>query len=62
VVSVRSPVNLGFLDQNRYFFLQVAPHLSSLGSVDHVPDALLRGKSCSAGNGTQDLWVSSQKL
>jgi hypothetical protein len=35
------------------FFLQVAPHLYSRGSVDPVPDPLLLRKSGSARNRTQ---------
>jgi hypothetical protein len=60
----RSPmvINLSFLDWSRYFFFQVAPHLSSWGWVDPVPDPLLRRTFGSAGNRSQDLWVSSQKL
>jgi hypothetical protein len=38
-------VNLGFLDRGRYFFLQVAPRLSSRGFADPVPDLLLLRKS-----------------
>jgi hypothetical protein len=38
-------VNLGFLDRNRYFFIQAAPQLSSRGWVDLVPDSLLLRKS-----------------
>jgi hypothetical protein len=34
-------VNLSFLDRGRYFFFQVAPHLSSRGGVDSVPDPVL---------------------
>jgi hypothetical protein len=30
--------------------------------VDPVPDPMLLGKSGSAGNLTQDFWVSSQEL
>jgi hypothetical protein len=55
-------MDLGFLDQSHYFFIQVAPHLSSQGWVDPVPDPLLLRKSGSARNGTQDLWVCSQEL
>jgi hypothetical protein len=55
-------VSLGFLDGSRYLFFQVAPQLSSRGWVDPVPDPLLLGKSGSAGNLTQDLWICSQKL
>jgi hypothetical protein len=35
-------VNFGFLDQSRYFSIQVTPQLSSRGWVDPVPDPLLR--------------------
>jgi hypothetical protein len=41
--------NLGFLDQNRYFFFQVASQLYSRGWVDPVPDPRLLRKSGSAG-------------
>jgi hypothetical protein len=34
-------VNISLLDQSCYFFFQVAPHLSSRGWVDPVPDPLL---------------------
>jgi hypothetical protein len=43
-------------------FFQVAPHLSSRGWVDPVPDPLLRRKLGSAGNRTRNLCVSSQEL
>jgi hypothetical protein len=43
----------GFLDRNRYFFFQVAPHLYSQGWVDPIPDQLLLKKSGSAGNRTR---------
>jgi hypothetical protein len=51
VVSATIPaaVNLSFLDRSRYFFVQVAPQLSSRGWVDPVPDPLLLRKSGSAG-------------
>jgi hypothetical protein len=55
-------VNLSFLDSSRYFFFQVAPHLSSRVSVGPVPDPLLHSKSGSAGNRTRDLWVCSQEV
>jgi hypothetical protein len=55
-------VNLGFLDRSRYYFVQVAPHLSSRGWVDPVSDPLLLTKSSSAGNRTRDLSDCSQKL
>jgi hypothetical protein len=38
--AVRTAVNLGFLDRSRYFFIQVAPQLSSRGLVDPVTDPL----------------------
>jgi hypothetical protein len=34
-------ISVGFLDRSRYFFFHVAPHLSSRGSVDPIPDPLL---------------------
>jgi hypothetical protein len=52
----------GFLDRSRYFFIQVAPQLSSRGWVDPVPDPLLLRKSGGAGNRTRDLRIFSQKL
>jgi hypothetical protein len=55
-------VNLSFLDRSRYFFFQIAPHLSSQGWMDPVPDPLLLRKSGSARNRTRDLWVCSQGL
>jgi hypothetical protein len=55
-------VNLSFLDRSRYFSFQVAPHLSSRGWVDPVPDPLLLRKSGSAGNRTRGLWVCSQEV
>jgi hypothetical protein len=36
--------NLSFLDRSRYFLIQVAPHLSSRGWADPVPDPLLLKK------------------
>jgi hypothetical protein len=55
-------VNLSFLDGSRYFFFQVAPHLSSRILVDPVPDTLLLRKCGRAGNGTRDLCVCNQEL
>jgi hypothetical protein len=43
---------LGFLDQSRYFFFQVAPQLHLRGWEDLVTDSLLLRKSCSSGNRT----------
>jgi hypothetical protein len=63
VVSATDPpvVSLGFLHRSCYYFFQVAPHLSSRGWVDPVPDPLLLRKSGSAGDRTQDLWICSQR-
>jgi hypothetical protein len=47
---------------SRYFFFQVAPHLSSQGLSEPVPDPLLLRKFGSARNWTQDLWDNSQEL
>jgi hypothetical protein len=55
-------LNLGFLDRSRYFFIQVAPQLSSWGWVDPVPDHLLLRKSGRVGNRTRDIWICRQKL
>jgi hypothetical protein len=49
--------NLGFLDRSRYFFIQVAPKLSSWGWVDPVLSKFGR-----AGNRTQDFWICSEKF
>jgi hypothetical protein len=54
-------VNLSFLYRNLYF-CQVAPHLSSRGRVDPIPDTLLFKKSGSAQNRTRDLWICSQEV
>ena len=65
VVSAMVPhsrFNLCFLDRSRYFFIQVAPQLTSRGWVDPVPDLLLLRKSGSAVNRTRDLCICSQKL
>jgi hypothetical protein len=61
VVSATDPHGhiLGFLDQSRYYFFQVAPQLYSRGWVDPVPDPLLLRKSGSAGNRTRYLWICS---
>jgi hypothetical protein len=53
---IQTVVNLGFLDQSRYFLIQVAPQLS-WSWVDPV----LR-KYGRVGNRTRDLWICSQKL
>jgi hypothetical protein len=55
-------ININFLDRSRYFLFKVAPHLSSRGWVDPVPDPLLLRKSGSAGNRTRDLCVCSQEM
>nr|CAD7576260.1 unnamed protein product [Timema californicum] len=31
-------INLSFIDQSRYLFIQVSPHLSSRGQIDPDPD------------------------
>jgi hypothetical protein len=59
---IPTAVNLCFLDRSRYFSIQVALQLSSLGWVDTVPDPLLLRKSGRAGNRTRDLWICNQKL
>jgi hypothetical protein len=60
--QISTAVNLGFLDQRRYFLIQVAPQLSSRGWMDSVTDLLLLRKSGRAGNRIQDLCTCSQKL
>jgi hypothetical protein len=57
VVSATDPYGgiLGFLDQNHYFFFQIAPQLYSRGRADPVPDPLFLRKSGSAGNLTRPL-------
>jgi hypothetical protein len=40
-----SPAVVNLIDPSRYFSFQVAPHLSSRGWVDPVPDPLLLRKS-----------------
>jgi hypothetical protein len=54
-------VNL-FSRMEPLLFFQVAPHLSSRGYIDPVPDPLLCRKFGTARNRTHDLWVSSQEL
>jgi hypothetical protein len=54
--------SLVFIDRSRYFFLQIAPHLSSRDLADLVPDSLLLRKSWSSENGTRDLCVCKQGL
>jgi hypothetical protein len=60
--TVSTGVNLGFLNRSRYFSIQVAPPLSSRGSVDPVSDPLFLREPGSAGNGTRDLWICSREL
>jgi hypothetical protein len=55
-------VSLSFLHRSRYFFFQVAPHLSSWGWVGPVPEPLVIRKFGSAGNRTRDLRFCSQEL
>jgi hypothetical protein len=59
---IPTAVNPSFQDRSRYYFIQVAPQLSSRGWVDPVPDPLLLIKSGGAGNRTRDLWICSQEL
>jgi hypothetical protein len=61
---IPTAIKLGFLYRSRYFFIQVAPQLSSRGWVDPVPDPLFLRKSGRAGNRnrTRNLWICSQKL
>jgi hypothetical protein len=62
--QIPTAVNLGFLDWNCYFSIQVAPQLFSRGWVDPVPvpDPLILRKSCSVENRTRNLWICSQEL
>jgi hypothetical protein len=53
-----TPVNLGYLERNHYYFFEVSPQLSSRSWVDPVPNQPLLRKSGSAGEsnpGTLDL-------
>jgi Ca2+/Na+ antiporter len=54
--------DLAFLDRSCHFFFQLAPHLSSWGWLNPVPDPPLFRKSGSAGNLTRHLWICSQEL
>jgi hypothetical protein len=60
--GIPTPVNHNLLDRNRYFFFQVALHLSSRGWVGPVSEPLLLRNLGSARNRIRDLWVSSQEL
>jgi hypothetical protein len=53
-------VNLQFSRWKHYFFIKVAPHLSSWGWVDPVPDSPLLRKSGSAENGPRDFWSATR--
>jgi hypothetical protein len=55
MVSATEPYGciLGFLDQSRYYFCQVARQLYSRGWVNPIPDPPLLRKSGSAGNQTR---------
>jgi hypothetical protein len=55
-------VYLGFSRPESLLFIEVAPQLSSLCSVDSVPGSLLLRKSDSAGNRIRDLWICSQDV
>jgi hypothetical protein len=54
--------NLQFYRPDPLLFFQVAPHLSLRGWVDPVAHPLPLRIFGSAGNRTQDLWISSQEL
>jgi hypothetical protein len=43
---IPTAVNLGFLYRSRYFFIQIAPQLSSRGWVDTVPEPPTSLKMC----------------
>jgi hypothetical protein len=60
--QIPTAVNFGYLDRSRYFFIQVAPQLSSRGWVGPVSDPILLRKCGRAGNRIRDLWICSQKL
>jgi hypothetical protein len=60
--GIPTAVNLSSLDQSRYFFFQIGPHLCSRGWMDSVPNPLPLRKSGGAGNRTHDLWICSQEL
>jgi hypothetical protein len=64
VTSNRSMLrgNVSSLDRSCYFFIQVAPQLSSLGWVIPAPDQPFLTTSGSARNRTRDLWICSQGL
>jgi hypothetical protein len=51
--ETHTAVNLRFIDRRISFLFQVAPHVSSRGSVIPVLDTLLLRKSGSVGNRTQ---------
>jgi hypothetical protein len=59
--QVPTPVNVSFLGWRSYFFIQIAPQLSSWGVVESIPAPLLLGKYGSIENQTQILWICSQK-
>jgi hypothetical protein len=60
VVSAMGPhgLNFGFLDWSRYFFIEIAPQLSSRGWVNSVPEPQLVRK-CSAEPGTSEFVASN---
>jgi hypothetical protein len=53
---------LSFPVRSRYFFILVAPQLSTRGWVDSVPDPLFVIKSGGASNRARYLWICSQKV
>jgi hypothetical protein len=60
--AVPTAVSFGFLDRSRYFFLKVAPHLSSRGWVDSVSDPMLLRVSGSTRKLNRELWICNQEL
>jgi hypothetical protein len=59
---IPTAVHLCFLDRSRYYFVQIAPQLSSRGWVDPDADSLLLRNYGSAGNRTRELWICSQEM
>jgi hypothetical protein len=60
--AVPTAVNLSCLDRSRYFFFQVALHLSSPGLSGPLSKLTDTQKSGSAKNRTRNLWVCSQEV
>jgi hypothetical protein len=53
---------VGSLDQSRYYFIPVAPQLTSRAWVDPVPVPLLLSKTGNSGNRTRNLWICNKEL